>query len=715
VATTGTRNLSRLLSPKSIAFVGGRIAEMAIERCLGLGYRGAILPVHPSRKTIAGYRCYPSVDALPRVPDATYIGVRRDLTVEIVRQLAALGAGGCVCYAAGFAEVGEEGRVFQDRLIEAAGDMPLVGPNCFGFVNHLEDCALWPYLFGGGHVEQGVALISQSGNIAMNLTMNDRSVRFTHVIGTGNQAVLGPGDYLDALLDDDRVRAVAMYLEGLDDIEGFSRAALRALEKGVPIVVMKVGRTDAGVAQVDTHTNSLTGSDALYDALFDRLGVIRVDSLNRLLETVKVLDLSGPLPGRKLLTLSCSGGEAAILADLVRDFDLETPPFSEQQTRDLYAQFANYVTVSNPFDYNTSIWGDQAAMERCFTTSMSGDHDAALLIYDHPTVEADAVEEWLAALEAFVAARRATGMRAYAVCTITELLPKKLRDRLIADDVTPLQGLDDALFALSAAATYSEKRTKGASDVPSVTRASTQVRPNAAFCDEWESKRLLAACGLTVPQGDVGAADDLPALANRIGYPVVVKALGAEFIHKTEMGAVALNLQNADDVAASAKQIATCADERGHRVERFLVERMATDVIAELIVGIQWDPQFGHALMIGSGGILAELVADTASLLLPVTRQSVQEALMSLKVGRLLTGFRGAPAGDIAAAVEAILAVADFARENAAALCELDVNPLLVLRAGEGAIAADALIRIGDPSGPPNRGLPNRPAKSGRR
>jgi len=306
-------------------------------------------------------------------------------------------------------------------------------------------------------------------------------------------------------------------------------------------------------------------------------------------------------------------------------------------------------------------------------------------------------------------------MRAYAVCTITELLPKKLRDRLIADDVTPLQGLDDALFALSAAATYNEKRTRGASDVPSVTRASTQVRPNAAFCDEWESKRLLAACGLTVPQGDVGAADDLPALANRIGYPVVVKALGAEFIHKTDMGAVALNLRNADDVAASAKQIATCANEWGHHVERFLVERMATDVIAELIVGIQWDPQFGHALMIGSGGILAELVADTASLLLPVTRQSVQEALMSLKVGRLLTGFRGAPAGDIPAAVEAILAVADFARENAAALCELDVNPLLVLRAGEGAIAADALIRMAEPAGPPNRGLPNRPAKSGRR
>ena len=691
-------DLSRLLAPQSIAFVGGRVAEMSIERCLGLGYRGTILPVHPNRETIAGFPCYPSVDALPQVPDAAHIGVRRDLTVEVVERLAALGAGGCVCYAAGFAEVGDEGRGFQDRLVEAAGDMPLVGPNCFGFINYLDDCALWPYLFGGGHVEQGVALISQSGNIGMNLTMNDRSVRFTHVIGTGNQAVLGPGDYLDALLNDDRVRAIGMYLEGLDDIEGFSRAAIRALEKGVPIVVMKVGRTDAGAAQVSTHTSSLSGSDSLYDALFDRLGVIRVDSLNRLLETLKVFDLSGALPGRKLVTLSCSGGEAAILADLTQDHGLETPPFSEEQTRNLYEQFPSYVTVSNPFDYNTSIWGDRAAMERCFTTSMSGDHDAALLIYDHPSVEGDGVEEWIEALDVFVAAHRTTGMRAFAVCTITELLPEKLRDRLIASDVTPLQGLEDALFALAAAAIYSEKRTRGADGALNVTRASTQARPEAVFCDESESKRHLAACGLTVPLGDVGTTGDLPELANRIGYPVVVKALGAEFVHKTEMGAVALNLQNADEVAASAKRIATRAAERGHSVERFLVERMARGGVAELIVGIQWDPQFGHALLIGSGGILAELIADTASLLLPTARPFVQEALMSLEVGRLLKGFRGAPAGDIPAAVDAILAVADFATENAATLCGLDVNPLIVLPEGEGVVAADALVRMGEPS-----------------
>jgi acyl-CoA synthetase (NDP forming) len=288
-------------------------------------------------------------------------------------------------------------------------------------------------------------------------------------------------------------------------------------------------------------------------------------------------------------------------------------------------------------------------------------------------------------------------MRAFTVCTITELLPEKLRERLIAGGVTPLQGLDDALFALSAAAAYSEKQGKGADGLPNATRANTQARPDAAFCDESESKRRLAAAGLTVPPGDVGTAEDLPELANRIGYPVVVKALGADFLHKTEMGAVALNLQDADDVAAAAVRIATSAAERGHRVDRFLVERMVTGVVAELIVGIQWDPQFGHALVIGSGGTLAELVADTASLLLPVTRASAREALMSLKVGRLLTGFRGAPAGDIPATIDAMLAVADFATQNAATLCELDVNPLIILRAGEGVVAADALLRMGDP------------------
>ena len=313
--------------------------------------------------------------------------------------------------------MGEEGWALEQRLIEAAGDMPLIGPNTFGFLNFLDRCALWPYLFGCEPVEQGVALISQSGNIAMNLTMNLRSVNFTHVIGTGNQSVLGAGDLMDALLDDDRVSAIGMYIEGIDDIDHFCRAAVRALDKGVPIVVMKVGKTEASARQSSSHTSSLTGSDTLHDALFKRLGVIRVHSLNRMLETLKVLDFAGPLTGRNVLSLSCSGGEASIMADLAEGFDLEMKPFSDAANDRLNAQFENYVTVSNPFDYNTSIWGDGAAQKRCFTSAMSGDHDAAFLIYDHPSIDteeaANEVNEWVVALDAFIAAHKRTGMPAF--------------------------------------------------------------------------------------------------------------------------------------------------------------------------------------------------------------------------------------------------------------------------------------------------------------
>ena len=681
-------DLKRLLAPRSVAFVGGRIAEMAIRRCQELGFTGEIMPVHPERESLADLRCYPTLESLPRVPDAAYVGVNRDLTVDIVARLAAMGAGGCVCYAAGFAEMGDEGRAVQDRLVEATDGMPVVGPNTFGLLNLVDDCALWPYLFGGGHVEQGVALISQSGNIAMNLTMNQRSVRFTHVIGTGNQAVLGPGDYLDALLNDRRVRAVGMYLEGLDDVGRFQRAALRALDRGVPVVVLKVGRTAAAAERASTHTSSLAGSDPLVDAFFRRLGVIRVGSLTQLLETLKVFDISGPLDGNDLVTLSCSGGEAAILADLAAEHGLRTSPFSEAQRRDLEAEFANYVTVSNPFDYNTFIWGDAAAQERCFTTSMGGAHDAALLIYDHPTVQSAEVDEWIFALEAFVAAQQATGMRGFVVCTITELLPEALRERLIARGVTPLQGLDDALFALAAAAAYSRRRAEERRPIALAAVAPT----DAGLLDEWESKRQLRGCGLALPAGDVGVAAEVVDIAGRLGYPVVVKALGVEFAHKSEIGAVALDLRSDTDVLEAVDAIARSTAERNEQAGRFLVERMIEGAVAELLVGVKRDPQFGPSMVIGTGGTMVELLADTAVLLLPTDRQAVETALSSLKVARLLDGFRGAPAGDRSAAIDAILSVAEFATDRWDTLVELDINPLMVLPAGRGVVVADALI-----------------------
>lgn len=668
-----------------------------------MGYHGEIWPVHPNKKTMEGYRCYQSVEDLPAVPDAAYIGVNRKLTIDIVGRLSQSGAGGCVCYAAGFAEMGTAGADLQQQLIDAAGDMPLIGPNTFGYLNFLDRCALWPYLFGCKPIDRGVALISQSGNIAMNLSMNLRSVNFTHIIGTGNQSVLGAGDYIDALLEDERVNVIGMYIEGIDKLEHFCKAAARALHQGVPIVILKVGKTAASARQSRSHTSSLTGSDALHDALFRRLGIVRVDSLNTLLETLKVLDLAGPLRGHNVLSLSCSGGEASIMADIADVTGLQMKPFSATQTEDLNTQFKDYVTVSNPFDYNTSIWGDGAAQQRCFTTAMSGDHDAAFLIYDHPSVRSEAVEaevnEWMVALDAFIAAYRKSGMPAFVICTISELLPKNVREHLISNGIVPLQGFEDGLYAYSKAADYYAFRAKNPDAVvlPRAFKTTADESRQVVFLNEWESKCRLRKYGLSTPAGELVSITEAASAAGRIGYPVAIKAVGESFLHKSDLGAVKLNLGSPEEVESAVEEISesvrqAAGAEDGLKVEKLLVEKMITNAVAELIIGIKCDAQFGPVLVIGAGGVLVELMNDSVSLLLPVERADITEAINSLTVSRLLTGYRGRPAADTDALIDAISSIAAFAEDYWDSLLELDVNPLMVLPVGQGVVAADALI-----------------------
>jgi acetyl-CoA synthetase len=463
---------------------------------------------------------------------------------------------------------------------------------------------------------------------------------------------------------------------------------------------MKVGKTSASARQSSTHTSSLTGSDTLHDALFKRLGVIRVHSLNRMLETLKLLDLAGPLSGRNVFSLSCSGGEAAIMADLAADFGLQMEPFTDGQVRDLNDQFENYVTVSNPFDYNTSIWGDGAAQRRCFTSAMSGDHDAAFLVYDHPSVTAEEaaaeVDEWVVALNAFIDAHRRTGMPSMVISTISELLPRNIRDHLIANGIVPLQGFEDGLFAYSAAAAYhaGRKKKSGTDVLPRFFSGSASANEQSWFLDEWASKNRLREFGLSTPAGEVVITAEVPAAAARIGYPVVVKAVGDAFLHKSELGAVKTGLKNAAEVDSAVREIAGSVLNSGANLERCLVEQMVTGAVAELIIGIKRDEQFGPALVIGAGGILVELITDTVSLLLPVNRADVAEALDSLAVSKMLNGYRGKPGGDIDATIDAILSIAAFAEDNWSTLLELDVNPLMVLPDGQGVMAADALIEM---------------------
>ena len=297
---TRRTNLTRLLSPRHIAFIGGRDAEVAIKEAERIGFKGQIWPVNPRRETLAGHRCYASVDDLPDAPDGCFLAVPAAAAIATTERLAARGAGGIVCYTAGFREAGKAGEALEADLLRAAGDLALVGPNCYGVINYLDRAAMWPFAHGGGSPGYGVAIITQSGMLSSDITMSQRSLPLTHMISCGNQSVLSLEDFVDHLIDHPAVRAIGMHIEGLRDVPRFAEVALRAAQKGIPLVALKTGSSQIGAALTVSHTGSLSGTDDLYDALFARVGVIRVKSPAQLLETLKFLCVAGAPKGNRV-------------------------------------------------------------------------------------------------------------------------------------------------------------------------------------------------------------------------------------------------------------------------------------------------------------------------------------------------------------------------------------------------------------------------------
>lgn len=692
-------NLRRLLKPRHVAFVGGKGLAAPIQGCLSGGFTGQIWPVHPSYPEIAGIKCFPSVDALPEPPDASYIAAPREATIEVVRALARRGAGGCVCYAAGYAEVGPEGAALLKSLVEASGELALVGPISYGVLNYVDGVHMFASGPGGARTERGAAFVGQSGNIALTLTMNERSVPFAYVISAGAQAVLSVADYVEALADDPHVNAIGLYVEGLNDVPAFSRAALKAIEKGKPIVAVKVGRSELGAKLAMSHTSSLAGSDKLYDALFDRLGIIRVDTLPALLETLKFVSVAPPPAGERLVVFTCSGGDSLMAADRAAELDLPLPEFSPAQYADLRQQLPAFASVSNPLDYNLSLWGDEAGLRKCFGTALSGDCDAGLLILDYPPSDDSGRADCDKSVNALLEAARAHGKQPIVCTTLQETLPEATRARLIAAGCPPIQGMDDALTALAKAARQAQRaRVIRSGSATAALTASRVVTGKGTLLAEWEAKRQLAACGLTVPAGRLIVAADAARAATEIGFPVVAKVAQPVLAHKTEAGAVALNLAttSAVDAAIAAMTTSVARHPPGFKAERFLIEKQVTNAVAEMIIGVKRDTSFGLVLVVGAGGILVEMVQDAATLLLPTDRAEVERAVRGLKAATLLAGYRGKPAGDIEAAIDAVMAVTGFAEVNRERLMELDVNPLLVLPKGQGAVAVDALIVLAD-------------------
>src|SRR5271165_2970545 len=686
-------DIRRLIAPRSVALIGaGAWTDAVAAGSAAIGYQGTVWRVHPTRPSTASTTYYRTVADLPGTPDAAFLAVPNHDAPRVAAALAQRGGGGFVCFTAGFSETGgEPGLRLARELTESAGALPFFGPNCYGFVNFFDRVALWPDQVAGPAlergIERGVALICQSGTIALTLMFNERSLPIGYLFTVGNQSCLAVEDLIEILCDDPRVTAFGLYLEGVKDPARFALAAARARAAGKPIAVVKSGRTAAAARTAHSHTGALAGADQVFEAFCRQAGIARCDTLGALCETLKLFHTGGPLAGRKVLVMGASGGDMAMTADVSRDLNLDFAPLSPDTAASLREVLTDRVTIANPFDIHTYLWFDPPALRRVFGQVLRCGYDAAGFMLDSPPPGQADSAAYDAVIDVFIEAAHGAPTRAALIASLPETISPAVRRRCLEGGVIPLQGQREALEALSLAGGIGAAWS-GNPDVQLALPPAQALAVSEIYAlGEHEGKAALAGCGVRIPRGQLVPARDAAAAALALGFPVVIKAAGAHLMHKTEVGGVVLNVRTEAEAHSAAERLSKLSN-------TLLVEEMCTDGVAEVLIGVIVDPQFGQVLVLGTGGVLTELLSDSVSLLPPWTPASIEAALRRLQISTLLNGYRGKPPGDVAALVDTVLCVARYASANLASLVEIDVNPVIVRPQGKGAVAVDSMIRL---------------------
>ncbi|MEL7013362.1 MAG: acetate--CoA ligase family protein [Pseudomonadota bacterium] len=688
-----THKLDPLFAPKQVVFIGGRNLAPALKYHSDLGFAGDTWLVNPKYTTLNDFPCVAKIEDLPEAPDLAFFAINREAAVETIETLRLNGCRAVVCNAAGFAETGDHGQELQQRLVKAAGDMAMLGPNAVGLVNYVDPMAAMMDQFGVHAVEKGVAIVSQGGGFLCDAVFSDRSLPITHMVGCGNQAVTGVEACVDYLLDDPRVSAVGLSFEGLHDVAGLRRAASKSLELGKPIVAIKFGKTAAGAQAAASHTASMTGAGASWEALFDRLGIISTNSESEFFETMKLIN-SGQMPkGRRALVTSASGVMGVMLADHLSaaGFDLPQPTGARaDRLRKLLPEIA---TPCNPQDVTMAAWNDKERQEAIYSALLDEGYDVALMVQNYPREGMWDLDEYEAQVEALGAACEGRDVAAMQLAPMVDCFPEDARRHTSGLGLAAMQGLEECILALSHAAWWRARREELRSEgFDILTSVSTAAPATGQRLDEASAKSLLAQCGVMVPQFGTCAPETAADKAAQLGFPVAIKALDARLLHKTEVGAVRIGLRSKDEVTAALQKMredmARLAPDIA--LDQVLVETMAPDVVAEIMASVTFDPATGPMMMIAGGGVEAELWNDSTLLAAPFTRPALEHALDYLKVSKRIAGWRGAPAGDRDALLDMLEALASFAAQSGAE--EIEINPILVGRTG--AVAVDAVLKI---------------------
>ncbi len=696
VPASSSPDLAALFAPRTLVFVGGSNLAAPLRYHREQGFAGQTWILNPKHQTLGGYPCFASVEDLPSAPDLAFVAIKREAALEVIAALRDKGCKAVICNAAGFSEMGADGASLQAQLLDAAGDMLLIGPNAIGIANFLDPMAAMMDHFGVANPSQGVAIVSQGGGFLCDMVFCDRGLDISHLVGCGNQAKTSLAACADYLLDDPRVTAVGLAFEGLADIAGLRRAAVKALRLGKPLVAIKFAKSQVGAEASRSHTASMAGKDAAWQALFERLGIVATDSESEFIETLKLLSAPQRPKGRRVLVASASGVMGIMLADHLERAGFDLPQPDPERAERLRALLPGIATPCNPQDITMAAWNDLERQTAIYRELLGQGFDLAIMGQNYPREGMWDIAEYSAQVEAMGQACRELGVAGAQLAPLVDCFPADARQHTQDQGMAALQGLSESIAALSHAVWWQERRDVLLEELPALSLAAEAAPASAQHraYDEAEAKRLLADAGLTIPAQRVCSADDPRALARaavELGFPVAVKALDARLLHKTEVGAVALGLNDAAAVTAAVETMrARMAEQAAHiPLTRVLLEAMAEKPVVEVLASISLDPAVGPVMMIAGGGVQAELWNDSQLIAAPFTRFTIAQALSRLKIARLLDGWRGQPAADRHALLDALLNLAHCAERHG--LQQVEINPLFVGQ--RGITVVDAVIQ----------------------
>jgi len=695
--------ISRLMRPQRVAVIGAsaditKTAGRPVAYLLKHGFAGQVYPVNPKASEICGLPCYPDIFSLPEVPDVGIVLLGAERAHQAVKELAQIGCAAAIVLASGYTEVGEEGAKRQAELIQAAGSMRILGPNTIGLVNITDGIVL----SASGALEMdhfpsgALSLVSQSGGILGSLLSraSARGIGLAKLISTSNEVDLELADFIDWLVDDEATKVIALYVETVRDTQKFRAAALRAALAGKPIVAFKIGRSEAGAKAAISHTGALAGSDRMYDALFKQTGILRAQRFDELLDMPAALATGRSLRGNRVAILTSTGGAGTLVSDALGVTGFDTPPPDVETAAKLRAlQKGDHAALDrNPIDVTLAGLQPELLKGAISAVLSSPTYDALVVIVGAsalamPELMSNAIKSCMSLSEKPILAY------------ISPHAPNI--GSLLTQGGVPAFSAPESCSAALIAMLHASRAQTALPDELSVNaeqRDAIQALP-AGSLDEEQAKRLFSSFDIaSVRETVVTTAEQAQSALAALGERGVLKILSAEILHKSDIGGVAINVSPAMISKRFLQMTQEVKNKAGVTPERFLVQEMVLDGI-EIILGMHRDV-LGVAILLGMGGVTAELLQDTTLRLLPskggLSEQTALEMVMSLKTWPLLDGYRGRPKADVKALVKAIVAFSTMVATLGDRLLEAEINPLFVLEQGQGVKAADGIVVLGD-------------------